>query len=206
MRIMNGEIQMLTSLSPITHKVYHALMKIDVSSDTLEEAKKTYTNGILCVSDCSSALNNDRMIKSTFETYNLAYEEYFVNFIRKVYEINSDKAVLIETGMNELDNVTLLRILTILDYRDKLLFLDMIKHDSKNAFVARDVRVLELLTRLATRDLLFSTFHFLSKEITVCCQPNLSFPIFVTDFSNVETYGDLAKDSNLNLCNLQIKY
>lgn len=197
---------MQTSFSPITNKVCHALMKIDVSSDTLEEAKKNYTNGILCVTNCMSTLQEERPLKSTFEVYNLAYEERFVNFIRNVYEINSDKSVLVETKMDELDNVTLLRILTMLDYRDKLLFLDIIKNASKNAFIARDVRMLELLTRLATRDLLFSTFHFLSKEITICCQPNLSFPFFVTNFDHVETYIDLAANSDLNLCNLQVKY
>lgn len=197
---------MLTSFSPITNKVYHALKKIDVSEETLEEAKKLYTNGILSVSDCVNWNDASCTQKSTFVSYNLAYEEYFVDFIRQVYELNSDRAVLVETRINEMDNVTLLRILTILDYRDKLLFLDMIKNASNSAFVARDVKIIELLTRLATRELLFSTFHFLSKEITVCCQPHLVFPVFVTDFNHFETYIELATNSNLHLCNLQVKY
>ena len=202
---MNGEIDMLTSFSPITNKVYHALKKIDVSVDSIEKAKSSYTHAILCVSDCDKASNNTNT-KSSFEAYNLAYEECFINFIRQVYELNSDKAVLVETKMNELDNVTLLSILTNLDYRDKLLYLDIIKNSSNNAFVARDVRILELLTRLATRELLFSTFHFLSKDITICCQPHLTFPIFVTDFNNIETYIELASNTNLMLCDIQIKY
>ena len=197
---------MLLSFNPITNKVYHALTKIDVSEDNLEEAKKKYTNGVLSISVCPEDKDTKSDNSNLFVSYNLAYEEYFVDFIRDVYDLNSDKAVLVETHINELDNVTLLRIITILDYRDKILFLDVIKNASKSTFVARDVKILELLTRLATRDLLFSTFHFLSKEITICCQPKLQFPVFVTDFNNFETYIELAIKSHLNLCNLQIIY
>jgi len=197
---------MLLSFNPITNKVYHALLKIDVSEETMDEAKKKYTNGILTVSNCPEDDDTKSAPNNSFLTYNLAYEQFFVDFIRKVYELNQDKAVLVETHINELDNVTLLRIITILDYRDKLLFLDIIKNSSRNTFVARDVQILELLTKLATRELLFSTFHFLSKEITVCCQPNLQFPVFVSDFNYFEIYIDLAIRSHLNLCNLQVVY
>lgn len=197
---------MLTSLSPITSKVYHALIKIDVSTDTVEEAKKVYTNGILSVTDCSSIHADEQQERNMFETYNLAYETHFVDFIHQVYALNSDKSVIVETQINELDNVTLLRILTILDYRDKLMFLDMIKDSSKSKFVTRDVKILEMLTRLATRNLLCSTFHFLSKEFTVCCLPDLTFSVFVSDFDCFDTYLELAAKSHLNLCNLQVKY
>lgn len=196
---------MLTLFSPVTNKVYRALMKINVSSDTIEEAKNNYSYGTLCLSDGVIAMSNDSLEKCTFESYNLAYEENFVNFIRLVYEKNNDNAVLVETKINELDNVLLLRIITILDYRDKLLFLDMIKNSSKSAFVTRDVRILELLIRLATRELLFSTFHFLTCNVAICCQPNLCFPVFINEFSGFETYLELASESNLDLCNLHIK-
>lgn len=197
---------MAASFSPITSKVYQALLKIDVTNDTIDEAKKIYTHGILTVADCNSTHAPEQRLKSMFESYNLAYEEHFVDFIRQIFDINEDKTVLVETKINELDNVTLLRIITILDYRDKLLFLEMIRNACKSTFIARDVKILEMLTKLATRNLLFSTFHFLSKETTICCQPDLTFPIFVSDFEMLETYLEIASNSNLNLCNLQVKY
>lgn len=197
---------MTTSFSPITDKVYQALIKIDVTCNTIEEAKRVYTHGILSIADCSSNQTTDDADKSMFESYNLAYEERFVSFIKKVFEMNSDKTVLVETNIQELDNVTLMRILTILDYRDKLLFLDMIRNTVKSTFVARDVKILEMLMKLATRNLLFSTFHFLSKEVTICCQPDLTFPIFISDFEMLETYLEIASSYNLKISDLQIKY
>lgn len=196
----------MASFSPITNKVCHALMKIDVSSDTIEDAKKKYTNGTICVSGCTPAKFEQTTSKNMFEVYNLAYEERFVTLIRNIYHRNSEKAILVQTNISNLDNVTALNILTTLDYRDKLLFLDLLKQGNLDTFVARDVKLLELLTRLATRELLYSTFHFLSDQITICCQPSLSFPLFVTDFDRIETYVELIMQANLNFCNLDIKY
>ena len=193
-------------ISPIDHKVFEALVKIDVTIDTCEDGINKFTNATLSVYDGDLHVNQLDQTDNVFEEYNLANEAHFVNFIHDVYEENKTNTVVVETKINELDNATLMRILTLLDYRDKLQFIDFIKCYSNSSYIVRSENILSLLTKLATRELLFSTFHFLNKKITICCHKGLNFSVFVSDFNDLETYIELARKNGLYLKNIHVKY
>lgn len=196
----------MLSLSPITDKLYHALVKIDVAKETVEASKNNYTYGILNLYENSLKIQEMLETSGSVESFNLEYEENYVQFMLDVYDKNKDNAVIVDTGINDLDNVTILRILNKLDYRDKLLFIDIVRNSTSNRFIARNQNVLALLTRLSTRELLYVTFHFLTKPITICGSTNLQFPIFFTNLSDVDLYIELAEKNNLSIRDMVIKY
>ena len=197
---------MAAPLSPITEKVYRALIPMNISNDTTDKDRHSYTSATLSLQHPEVETQELLDASKSFESFNLAYEDNFLGFIKDIYEMNKDNIILVKTDLNEYDNPALLHILTLLDYRDKLLFLNLIKNSTTGLYIARDEQLLILLTKLATRNLVFGTFHFLKIPVAICCGPDLKFQVYFNDFAQIDPYLEIAKEHELYFDELQVKY
>lgn len=188
-------------LKPITKEEFYSIRKISINHEEIEDCFKKYTHGILDVYDhCLSFEEADELLRS-FEEHNLKYEDRFVEFMKAVYEINKSQPVAVEFYLNELSNIELLGILSYLDYKDKLLFIDQIRYlkDDSYMFLVDDEEIMTFLTRLSTRELIFTTFHFIQVPVCICGNFDLSFPMFFVDSNGLNIYKDMARKCRLHI-------
>lgn len=64
-------------------------------------------------------------------------------------------------------------------------------------FKVLDKEIIELITKLNTRELFFCTVYFLDTPLTVWGNYNLEFPIFYKEEEGLETYKELIDKSGL---------
>ncbi|WP_034429698.1 hypothetical protein, partial [Caldisalinibacter kiritimatiensis] len=165
-----------------------------------------YTHGFLDIyNHCLSFEEADKLLCS-FEEHNLKYEDRFVKFMKTVYKVNKSQPVAVEFYLNELSNIDLLNILSCLDYKDKLLFIDQIRYLKNDSFLflVDDEEIISFLTRLSTRELIFATFHFIQVPVSICGSFDLSFPIFFADSNGLNIYEDIARKCSLNIRDTKI--
>ena len=123
-----------------------------------------------------------------------------------IYEINKSQPVVVEFYVNELSNIDLLTILSYLDYKDKLLFIEQIRYlkDYSYMFLVEDKELINLLTRLSTRELNFATFYFTQIPVCICGNYDLYFPMFFMDGNGLSTYKDIAEKCGLHIRDVKI--
>ena len=128
----------------------------------------------------------------------------YVNIIKDLYSLNGYKPVIIEAHINDLEKLDILRILGILDYKDKLLFIDLIRldRDNSNMFSIENNDFLYLFVRLATRELIFPIFHFNNIGVTIAGSFDLSFPIFFKNKKDLKEYLKIAENNKLFFRNM----
>lgn len=193
-------------LKPMMKEEFDRVRKIPINYEKIEDCFKKYTHGILDVYDhCLTFEEADELLCS-FEEHNLKYENRFVEFMEAIYEINKSQPVVVEFYVNELSNIDLLTILSYLDYKDKLLFIEQIRYlkDYSYMFLVEDKELINLLTRLSTRELNFATFYFTQIPVCICGNYDLSFPMFFMDGNGLSTYKDIAEKCGLHIRGVRI--
>jgi hypothetical protein len=197
----------MSILKPITENEYNAILKIQVNSETIDNAYEQYSSAILDVFDHQLSMEEANQLLGYFVEHNLKYENRFIRFMEEVYTLNKSMPVLIEVYLKQLESTDILRILHILDYKDKLLFIDLIRNHQgeSHLFLIEDEEALSLFIKLSTRELLFATFHFTNIPMTVLGNFDLSFPIFFNCKDDIEKYINIARNNQLFLRNINVK-
>ncbi|SKA79267.1 hypothetical protein SAMN05443428_10326 [Caloramator quimbayensis] len=193
-------------LKPITKEEFYSIKKLSINHEEIEDCFKKYTHGFLDVYDhCLTPEEADKLINS-FGEHNLKYEDRFVEFMQAVYKMNKIQPVVVEFHMNGLSNIELVNILSCLDYKDKLLFIDQIRYlnGDSNMFLVEDEEIITLLTKLSTRELIFSIFHFIRVPVSVCGNFDLSFPMFFAGSDGLYLYKDMARECSLHIRDIKI--
>jgi hypothetical protein len=190
-------INMGKLLRPITAEQFNIIRKTKFSN--IEEGFERYPNGILDIHEQALTMEESEDTSYSVENYNLKHEEPFINFMKSVYNINKDEAVVIDFYLKDIDSIGILRILNYLDYKDKLILLDNLKNlDTKSIyFIVEEEALIPFITRLSTRELLFCTIHFNAMPITIWGNYKLAFPMFFKDYKDIELYKNIAKENNL---------
>lgn len=191
-------------LKPITIEEFNSIKKISMTN--ILQGFDNYTNGILDVHDRSLSLPEIDEASHSVEKYNLKYEDRFINFIKKIYTVNKEKPIMIDFYINNIDDEGFLRVLSHLDYDDKLTFINHIRNIKTESvyFLLEYEELIPFITRLSTRELHFCTLHFTDKPITIWGNYNLSFPVFFKDDKDVNFYNDLASESDLFIRDIHI--
>lgn len=169
---------------------------IDLDCNDLDYYYERYPSAIVDLFDNQLSLNEyKRESIGDFENFNLKHEEKYLNFIKELYTLSIEDPVIIEVKFTDLSNVHILRILDTLDYKEKLLFVELIKDKmiKDDLFLIYDEEILKLFIKLSTRELVFSNFYFTKLGITLCGADDLNFPIF---FSNKSEQMNCSKIAN----------
>lgn len=193
-------------LKSITKDEFNGIRKIPVNYEEIEGCFKEYTHGFLDVYDhCLTSEEADKLMNS-FEEHNLKYEDRFVEFMQAVYKMNKSQPVAVEFNINELSSVELLNILFCLDYKDKLLFIDQIRYlnGDSHMFLVEDEEIITLLTKLSTRELIFTIFHFMQVPVCICGNFDLSFPMFFVNSNGLNIYKDMARECRLHIRDIKV--
>lgn len=192
-------------LKPILENKGNSILKLQVYMENIEDAYEEYDNAILDIFDHQLTIEEADLTLG-FVEHNLKYEYRYIKFIEGLYEYNSCQPIIIEINLNELQSLDILRILEGLDYKDKLIFIDIIRHseNKSNMFTVENKELLHLLIKLSTREILFSIFHFTKIQTTIVGGWDLSFPIFFNNKNNYEQCLSIAKKNEL--CFRSIKF
>lgn len=183
-----------------------SLLNLKIYKDNIEDAYEEYNNAIIDVFDHQLSIDDEgSSLIGSFLDHNLRYESRYEKIIKDFYRANGSKPVIIEAGLDNLDNFDILRILDALDYRDKLFFIDLIRSNKDNShmFSIEEDDLLYLFVRLATRELLFPIFHFTGIGVTIAGSFDLSFPIFFSNKADLKEYGKLARKNKLFFRNIR---
>lgn len=170
--------EMLKSMS---ENEFNSLINIKINHDDYDDNFKNYHGVFLDVFDHQLDIDEANELLTSFGEHNLRYEDRFVNFIKAAFEINTDKPIVVEIYLDEISSEDIIRILSVLDFKDKLTFLGLIRSNQCNGHysLALNKEIICLLTKLSTRELLFSTFYFTGSSMAVQGNFDLSFPVFL---------------------------
>lgn len=93
-----------------------------------------------------------------------------------------------------------------MDYKDKLIFIDIVRFNKNNLniFSIENEDTLDLFIKLYTRELLFSVFHFTKIQITIVGSWDLSFPMFSNNKNGFKELLSIAEKNELFFRNTEI--
>ena len=183
-----------------------SVLNLKIYNNNIEDAYEKYNNATLDIFDHQLSVDEaDSSSIGSFVDHNLRYENRYVKIIEEFNRVNGCRPVIIETPLNDLENLDILRILETLDYKDKLLFIDLIRFNKNNSnmYSIENNDFLPLFVRLATRELLFPIFHFTNIGVTIAGSFDLSFPIFFDNKNNLKKYLKIAENNKLFFRNIE---
>ncbi len=184
-------------LKAITIEEFNSIRKIEINN--INEGFEKYTHGVLGTHNHGLTLGEVNEFLGCLEKYNLRYEEKFINFMKKIYNLNKNKPIIVDFYLKNIDNAGILRILNYLDYDDKLIFINHIRNLNTDSvyFLLDNEELIPFITKLSTRELHFCTVHFTEIPITVWGNYQLSFPVFFREDKDVKLYENTARENNL---------
>ena len=179
-------------LDSIPRDEIDSFLNLKIYSDNIDESYKKYSNAILDI------CNNEDFSLSNWSltNYNLKYEDRYIKIIKDFYELNGGDPILMEVGLNYLENLDVLRILGGLDFKDRLLFIDIVRFNKNisDMYSINNIDLLNLFIKLATRELIFPIFHFTKLGITISGGYDLSFSMFFKNKDDLNQYSKIIKD------------
>lgn len=127
-------------------------------------------------------------------------EKEYIDFIKQCYTFNKGK-LIIDFYINRLDDGAISKILKVLDKNEQGDFLKLIENLDKEKIYFKVVNeeILDIIVKLNTRNMFFTTFYFLENELTLWGNYDLKFPMFFKDYEILKGYEEIAKMSNLNI-------
>lgn len=174
-------------LEPVSEKEFSSICTIKIHN--ILEGMNDYKYGILEVKDPVEE-------EKTFESYNLKYEDRFINFLEKVYDINKEESVMVDFYLKNIEADGILKMLDVLDYEDRLILINHLKYlKGENIYFKISHKdLMPFITRLSTRELHFCTIYFNKIPLVVWGNYNLSFPIFCKEQQQLDFYRKVAED------------
>ena len=134
-----------------------------------------------------------------FIEHNLAHESKFVDFLKKAILLNGNEEIIIEAGFKGFSNQRILQFLERLDYKEKILFLELIRNNNYTSDYLKttDFEAVQLFLIFGTRELTFPIFHFTKYKMSLCGNFDLSFPIFFESEKVKDQYSEIARQAGL---------
>ncbi|MCY6354933.1 hypothetical protein [Clostridium sp. ZS2-4] len=184
-------------LKPITVEEFSSIRKIEINN--IDEGFENYTHGVLDPHKKGLTLAEANELLGSVEKYNLKYEDRFINFMKKIYNLNKNKPIIVDFYLKDIDNAGILRILNYLDYDDKLTLINHVRKINTDSayFLLDNEELIPFITKLSTRELHFCTVHFTEIPLTVWGNYQLSFPVFFREHEDVKLYENIARENNL---------
>lgn len=203
----NGKGILMKFLDKTLNEHVNFIINLETYEDDIGKVYENYNNAILDVFDHQLSVNEANSLEiGSFINYNLKYENRYIATFEDLHIHNKSKTTIVEIDISNLDNLKILNILEGLDYKDKLLFVDLIrlnKSDS-NIISIEDIEHLHLFIKLATRELLFPIFHFTDIGIAIRGSFDLSFPVFFKNKESIGEFSNIAKKNKLFFRNIKL--
>lgn len=123
-------------------------------------------------------------------------EEEFISFIEQAFEINGEENSYVDFYYNLLQEEDKKRLKDLITEEDREILKDFEEgYKEKNIYFRLTKESIPFITRLCTREILFSTIYFTEYSCTIWGNYNKSFPIFYNDEKDMEVYLNIAKVS-----------
>lgn len=180
---------------------------IIITHENIEEAYEKYSYGILDTFDhCLTEEETDRLLNS-FTEHNLKQEHKFIEFMKLAYELNDHEPIIMNLPFHEIESTYVLYILNMLDYADRVAFIEQIRRieGQRTYHKIKYWELLQLYTKLAVREIYFPIFHFTKFPVTVVGNFDLSFPLFFPEEDNLSRYKSIAEQCGLFIRDIIIK-
>ena len=142
-------------------------------------------------------------INEGFNSYNNSTiegsEEAIISFLQDIFKINGEENSYVDfyyNVLNEEDKKNLKKLITKEDL--KVLEVFEAGYKGKNIYFKLTKNSIPFITRLCTREVLFSTFYFTKIPFTIWGNYNKKFPVFYK--GNFEKlYRDIAIENNISI-------
>ena len=110
-------------------------------------------------------------------------EEAFISFLQEAFELNGEDNSYVDFYYN------------VLNDEDKILLEEFEKnYHEKNIYFKLTKESIPFITRLSTREILFSTIYFTKYPCTIWGNYNKSFPIFYHDNNDIQQYLNIKNE------------
>lgn len=161
---------------------------------------KRFKSKTLSVYDKTLSVEEEKNLNSKLQDDFDELELKYINFIEDCYSLNNGN-LIIDFYVNRLDNEAISKILEALKENEKEAFLSLMRNIDKGKiyFRVKNSEVLDVIVKLNTRNMFFSTFYFLEEELTLWGNYDLKFPMFFVSDNVIELYEKIAQKNNLNV-------
>lgn len=138
-------------------------------------------------------------INEGFNKYNNSViegtEEAFIQFIKSAYELNGQDYSYVDFYYNVLNDEDKKKLKELINDEDKILLEEFEKnYHEKNIYFKLTKESIPFITRLSTREILFSTIYFTKYPCTIWGNYNKSFPIFYHDNNDIQQYLNIKNE------------
>ncbi|MBL4931484.1 hypothetical protein [Clostridium paridis] len=181
-------------LIPMKEEEFKQVCKIRVKN--IMQGMNDYINGIL-------EINHDLGERETFENFNLKYEDRFIKFMEKLYDINKEAPVVVDLYLKDVNPEGIIIMLNSLDYNDQITLINHVKNIKGDEiyFKIDSKELIPFITKLSTRELHFCTIHFTKIPVTIWGNYNLAFPIFCEKLGDLNFYKNIAEEFGIIMVN-----
>lgn len=125
-------------------------------------------------------------------------EQKFIEFIEKALYLNGNDNSYVDFYLSKLDEEAKNNIFKLLDEADKTILKKYIYYiGEETIYFQLQKEAIPFITRLCTREILFSTFYFTKFPCTIWGNYNMRFPIFFDNKDNVDKYKKVSKECGL---------
>lgn len=125
-------------------------------------------------------------------------EKRFIDFIDKASELNGEENSYVDFYFSKLGEAARNRLISALSSEDKLILERHIREVKvETIYFKLTKEVVPFITRLSTREILFSTFYFTKFSCTIWGNYGMKFPIFFNNEDDAKIYKDIAKEYDL---------
>lgn len=175
--------------------------EVNIRALNIDSYFKRFKSGTLTLHSEKMSLEDEKKFDTEILHDNfIDFEKGYIDFIKECYNLNNGN-LIIDFYVERLDDEAIVKILEVLNLEEKSTFLDLIDNIDKDKiyFRVNDLHILDIIVKLNTRNMFFSTFYFLEKELTLWGNYNLQFPLFFKDDGIIKFYDDIAKNNKLNI-------
>lgn len=183
---------------PVSKEEFEGAVDVKVVND-VDFGFDNYVSGILDVRDHQLTQEESNALPlGNIAEYNLQYERSYIDFIERVYEENRNSKNYVDCYLEEAESSGLLTLMDYLDYRDKLVFLELLRKGvDKTPYLELNGEILSTMVKFSTRELSFTTLFFTGRDITIWGNYDMAFPVFFKSEEDKEYYRKLAGEYGL---------
>ena len=113
-------------------------------------------------------------------------EEAFISFLQEAFELNGEDNAYVDFYYNILSEEDKQRLKSLINDEDNLTLENFEKNYHEES--------IPFITRLSTREILFSTIYFTKYPCTIWGNYNKSFPIFYHDNNDIQQYLNIKNE------------
>lgn len=175
--------------------------EVNIRALNIDSYFKRFKSGTLTLHSEKISLEDEKKFEKEILHDNfIDFEKRYIDFIKECYRFNNGN-LMIDFYVERLDDEAIVKILEVLNLEEKSMFLDLIDNIDKDKvyFKVNDLNILDIIVKLNTRNMFFSTFYFLERELTLWGNYNLKFPLFFKDDEIIKLYTNIAKNNKLNI-------